>query len=104
MVFLRRVALVIYVRERFERFGTRLSRRSRGCFGGALLHVCPGVLRWSFMCNTLISLCVQHDARIGTCFLGGGCVWLHTCIMLALEAFDISHTHKCHNADLIEIP
>ena len=47
-----------------------------------------------YVCNKFISLCVQHDASIGTCFLCGGGVC--GCKMLALEAFERSHTHKCH--------
>ena len=99
MVFVRRVALVIYVRACFERFGMQLARRSRECVLAVLCCMCPGVLRWLFMCNTFMYLCVQHDASIGTCFLGGGGVVAAN--MLALEAFDRSHTHKYHTEDLI---
>jgi hypothetical protein len=52
----------------------------------------PRVLRWSFMCNTFIYLCVHHDASIGSCFLGGGGVVVAN--NLALEAFERSHTQK----------
>ena len=56
--------------------------------------MCSGVLRWSFICLYLFSLCVKHDVSISTCFLGGGGVVVAK--NLALEAFDRSHTHKCH--------
>ena len=45
--------------------------RTRLYFASVLLGV-PRVLRWLFMCNKLICLCVQHDAIIGTCLLGVG--------------------------------
>ena len=72
MHFFRLVALVIDARAWFERFWPEMERHARDCVLLAVCWVCPGVLRWSFMCNTFISLCVQHDASIGTCLLGGG--------------------------------
>ena len=42
----------------------------------------------------LFSLCVKHDESFSTCFLGGGGVVVAD--NLGLEAFDRSHTHKCH--------
>ena len=87
-------ALVTYVRSCFERLGAQLARRSRDCGLAVLCCMRPRVLRWSFMCNKFISLCVQHDASVSTCFLGGwGVVVAND---LSLEAFERSHTHKCH--------
>ena len=72
MHFFRLVALVIDARAWFERFWPEMERHARDCVLLAVCWVCPGVLRWLFMCNKLISLCVQHDASIGTCLLGVG--------------------------------
>ena len=94
MYFLRLFALVIYGRACFERISAQLARRSRECGLAVLCCMRPRVLRWSFMCNTFIYLCVKHDASIGTCFLGGGGGVVAN--NLALEAFERSHTQKSH--------
>ena len=97
--FVRLVALVIYVRACFERFGTQLARHRVSVFWWCFAACAWGAPMVVYVYNTFISLCVQHDASIGTCFSGGGGGLVAK--MLALEAFDRSHTHTYHTEDLI---